>query len=104
MTSGYFYLFNPHFKVIFPEAERNWKGKDVGIEKFQGMYQRMPKFVGTIENFLPASSLSEPLMYAEDVYNVGATCSFKCSESGTDSTRVMLYSIRDEKIVRIVHK
>ncbi len=90
---------SPDVLVTFPEAERNWQGISLAREKFKGMFERMPGFVGTFEIVSVSSDNGESLV----IDKVNAACNFKCTLSQTENTRNMVYHIHKQLIIEIHH-
>ncbi|KAK3262888.1 hypothetical protein CYMTET_28281 [Cymbomonas tetramitiformis] len=86
----------PHIEVTFPEAERNWSGRDNADEKFAAMFVRMPTFhgsyeVNSVEHLEPGKQL------------VRVSCRFVCQQSNADSSRDMEYCVENDKFTVIRH-
>jgi hypothetical protein len=103
-------------RVTFPEPERNWEGIGVAKEKFAGMFQRMPTFVGRFEE------IAEPLLQSSDNADnapaeasdggggadasgtiINVACHFQCVTSKSESERNMTYHIQNNLIKVIRH-
>jgi len=84
-------------EVTFPESERNWRGRDTGKAKFDGMFMRMPSFTGSFNVTDVNETATESI--------ITATCRFVCQTSSSDSQRVMKYTIdnNSQQIVKIEH-
>ena len=85
--------------VIFPENERNWNGKTLAKEKFEGMFKKMPGFHGEFD------VISVKVFDSSQVAEIETNCRFFSSISNEVSTRDMKYTIDiiTEKILQIVH-
>lgn len=81
--------------VTFPENERNWSGIEKAWSKFSVMFERMPTFKGSFD----VSSIAEE----GDRTVAQVSCEFVCESTAHNSTRDMIYHIKNGKIIEIHH-
>mmetsp|Transcript_11568 Transcript_11568/g.15926 ORF Transcript_11568/g.15926 Transcript_11568/m.15926 type:complete len:128 (-) Transcript_11568:1044-1427(-) len=91
--------------VIFPESDRNWSGKTIAKEKFEGMFKRMPGFYGEFDINSVTKSNRFNSEVSSEVVEVKASCRFSSSINNEVSKRDMEYTIDipTGKILKIVH-
>ena len=84
--------------VTFPEKERNWSSKAFAAEKFGGMFERTPSFNCS---FTVDSIAQDHDEVGKQIFIVTCNCRFQSVDS--DSSRIMLYNVKDNRIARIEH-
>ena len=89
--------------VTFPEEERNWQGVEVAREKFSGMFQRMPSFTGRFEVLSEDTVVHDDQSDDWNEYIIKVACHFTCKVTESDSSRNMVYHIRQKLIEKIHH-
>mmetsp|Transcript_23487 Transcript_23487/g.39853 ORF Transcript_23487/g.39853 Transcript_23487/m.39853 type:complete len:122 (+) Transcript_23487:173-538(+) len=112
VLSGYYDAMNAHnvstalsflhqdVLVTFPEQDRSWQGISVAEDKFSGMFERMPTFKG---EFNVVSADEETASDGSAIDKITVSCKFQCVQSQSNSSRNMLYHIRNNLITQIHH-
>lgn len=83
--------------VTFPEVERNWKGIQNVDAKFGGMFERMPTFHAAYK--ITHMEIDDE----KDIEYIYTNCQFTCNATSSNSSRDMVYLIKDDKIIEIRH-